>query len=134
MLRMHDIQRSHEIVTVALEAAQERGARRIERIHLIIGEMSLLDPDQVRFWVSELLRGTIGEGAQVEIEMRRARLRCSACGYEGEVEVVDDPIYHFTTMVPACPACAARDVEIVSGDECIIEGLIVEGPVGPGEP
>lgn len=125
---MHDIQRSHEIVKVVLEAARGRGAERIERINLVIGELSLLDPAQVRFWVGELLRGTIGEGAEVSIETRRPQVRCRACGYEGEVAVEDDPIYHFTSMVPACPACGAADVVIVSGNECMVESLTVEAP------
>lgn len=130
---MHDIQRAHDIVKVVLAAARERGAERVERINLAIGELTYLSPDQVRFWVGELLRGTIGEGAGVVIESRRPQLRCAACGYEGEVAVEDDPIYHFTTMVPACPECGSAQVEVISGNECIIESVTVTGPSAAGE-
>ena len=107
---MHDIQRSHEIVQVVLEAAREQGAERIERINLVIGELTFLSPDQVRFWVGELLKDTIGEGAEVVIETQRPKVRCRACGYEGEVAVEDDPIYHYSTMVPACPECGSTEM------------------------
>lgn len=129
---MHDIQRAHEIVKVALAAARERGAERIERIDLTIGELSLLDPDQVRFWVGELLRGTIGEGAQVVVQTRPAHLHCRACDYRGQVQVEDDPIYHLTTLVPSCPRCGASDVDLLSGNECIVESLSIEAPSGSG--
>ncbi|MCD6360805.1 MAG: hydrogenase maturation nickel metallochaperone HypA [Armatimonadetes bacterium] len=120
---MHDIQRSHEIVQVVLEAAREQGAERIERINLVIGELTFLSPDQVRFWVGELLKDTIGEGAEVVIETQRPKVRCRACGYEGEVAVEDDPIYHYSTMVPACPECGSTEIEVIAGDECVIESL-----------
>ena len=120
---MHDIQRAHEIVQVVLEAARQEGAERVERIDLVIGDLSFLSPDQIEFWVTELLRGTIGEGAEVAIETRRPQVHCADCGYEGEVAVEDDPIYHFTAMVPACPECGGAKVEVVSGNECIVESL-----------
>ena len=125
---MHDIQRSHEIVKVVLEAARREGAERIEQINLVIGELTFLSPDQIEFWIGELLRETIGEGAEVVIETRRPQVRCAECGYEGEVAVEDDPIYHFTSIVPACPRCGSAEVEVISGNECMIENVIASGP------
>jgi len=120
---MHDIQRAQGIVQVVLRAAQQEGAERIDRIDLSIGPLTFLSPDQLEFWVREMLKGTIGEGAEVVIETPPARIRCEQCGYEGEVEVADDPIYHFTTMAPACPKCGAMLVEVIGGRECVIESL-----------
>ncbi len=120
---MHDIERSHAIVKLVLEAARVEGATRIERVNLVIGELTFLSTDQIEFWVGELLRDTIGEGADVVVEERRPRVRCAECGYEGEVTVRDDPIYHFTGITPACPECGAAEVEVTAGRECMVESL-----------
>lgn len=120
---MHDIERSHAIVKTILEAAEEQGAQRIERVELVIGDLTFLSPDQIEFWVGELLRGTIGEGAEVVVESRAARIKCASCGREGEVDVKDDPFYHYTGVNPACPECGGSQVEIVAGRECMIQSL-----------
>jgi len=120
---MHDIERSHAIVKTILEAAEEQGAQRIERVELVIGDLTFLSPDQIEFWVGELLRGTIGEGAEIVVESRPACIKCATCGREGEVDVADDPFYHYTGVNPACPECEGSEVEIVSGTECLIQSL-----------
>ena len=120
---MHDIQRARGIVDVVLAAAEREGAERIDSIDLSIGALTFLSPDQLGFWVREMLKGTIGEGAQVVIETLPARLRCAECGFEGEAAIEDDPIYHFTTLTPGCPECGAAQVEIIGGRECVVESL-----------
>ena len=120
---MHDIERSHTIVKTILKAAEEQGARKIERVELVIGELTFLSPDQIEFWVGELLRNTIGEGAEIVVESRAARIKCAACGREGEVDVADDPFYHYTGVSPACPECGSSQVEVVAGRECMIQSL-----------
>ena len=120
---MHDVTMARSIVDTVLEAAQERGAEEVLEIDLVIGEMTMLSCDQMDFWVRELLRGTIGEGAEVTIEQQGPEVRCGQCGYEGPVEVSDDPIYHLMAFTPTCPECDATALEVVAGNECTIRNI-----------
>ena len=120
---MHDITMARSIVETVLEAAKEQGAEAILEIDLVIGELTLLSPDQMDFWVRELLHGTIGEGAEVSIEQRAPQVRCKQCGYEGAVEVSDDPIYHLMAFTPRCAECGSTDLEVIAGKECTIRNI-----------
>lgn len=120
---MHDITMARSIVDTVLEAAREQGAEAILEIDLVIGEFTLLSPEQVEFWMGELLRGTIGEGAEVSIEQRAPRVRCQECRYEGPTEVSDDPIYHLMAFTPTCPECGSTDLEVIAGKECTIRNI-----------
>jgi len=120
---MHDITMARSIVQTVLEAAQARQATAVQEIELVIGELTMLSPDQVEFWVRELLNGTIGQGAEVKVAVRGPEVRCAKCGYEGAVAVSDDPIYHLMAFTPACPECGAADLEIIAGNECMIRNI-----------
>ncbi len=127
---MHDIAAAQSIARSVLEAAGERHAERVERIRLALGAMTMLDPENLEFWLEQILRGTIAEGAEIEIERRPLTVRCAACGYEGEAPVPDDPIYHLMPYVPACPECGANGLAVLGGDECIVESIRVQAPGG----
>ncbi len=120
---MHDLTMARSIVDTVLEAAKERGAEEVLEIDLVIGALTLLSREQMDFWVRELLRGTIGEGAEVNIEQQAPEVRCKQCGYRGPVEVSDDPIYHLMAFTPTCPECGSTELEIVAGDECTIRNI-----------
>lgn len=130
---MHDIAAAQSIAQTVLEAAGAQGATRVQRIHLALGAMTMLDPEQLNFWLEQILRGTIAEGAEVAIERRPLTVRCAACGFEGPVEVPDDPIYHLMPFVPGCPACGGNELRVLGGSECIVESLRVTRPESAGD-
>lgn len=125
---MHDIAAAQSIAQTVLEVARAEGATRVERIHLALGAMTMLDPEQLSFWLEQILRGTIAEGAEVAIEHRPLTVRCAACGFEGPVETPEDPIYHLMPFVPDCPACGDNELRVLSGNECIVESMRVIRP------
>jgi len=122
---MHDVTAAQQIARQVLATAQEQGASRVERVSLALGAMTMLDPEALEFWVEQILRGTIAEGAQVQIAVRPLTVRCAACGFEGEAPVPDDPIYHLMPFIPACPECGAEGLEVLGGGECIVESIRV---------
>lgn len=122
---MHDVTAAQRIGATVLEAAEEQGAERVERIEIALGAMTMIDAENLAFWLEQVLRGTIAEGAGIEIEQLPLCARCRDCGYEGEVEVPDDPIYHLMPFVPACPECGSKELEVLGGDECVVRGIRV---------
>jgi Zn finger protein HypA/HybF involved in hydrogenase expression len=63
---MHELAAAQDVVKTALAAAQAEGAQRIVTIVLKIG--SLYGADQMRELIAVEAKGTIAEGARLDIE------------------------------------------------------------------
>ena len=119
---MHEFSIASEIVQNVLDAANKNKAKKILSIQLEIGELSLLNLEQVRFWIQELFRETAAEGAQVKIKEIKAHLRCHSCQYKGKEHIGDKDFFsHFTPL--ACPRCGSLEVEIEKGRECMLRKI-----------
>ncbi|MGD9496607.1 MAG: hydrogenase maturation nickel metallochaperone HypA [Armatimonadota bacterium] len=127
---MHDVTAAQSIAHAVLEAARGRSVTRVEQIRLTLGAMTMLDAEQLEFWLQQMLRGTIADGARIDIQQLPLTVRCPACGFEGELPVPDDPIYHLMPYVPACPRCDAEELEVVGGGECVVESIRVQTAEG----
>ena len=120
---MHDVTAAQRIASTVLEAAREQGAERVERVQIALGAMTMIDAEQLDFWLEQVLRGTLAEGAEIVIEQMPLRAVCRACRREGEVEVPEDPIYHLMPFVPCCPGCGAQELEVLGGAECVVRNI-----------
>jgi len=49
--------------------------------------------EQVTFWIDELFKGSVAEGAKVRVRTIRARVKCESCGYKGGI--ISDQQDHF---------------------------------------
>ncbi|MEM3575114.1 MAG: hydrogenase maturation nickel metallochaperone HypA [Candidatus Bathyarchaeia archaeon] len=124
---LHEFSTMQSIVEVALKAAKDSGAERILFIELGVGEMTLLNTEQLRFAFSVLSRGTIAEGASLGIEVIPCIIRCKGCGYSGRTgpPMGED---HFIPIIPRCPKCGSSELSIESGRECSIKRIRVRVP------
>ena len=114
--RMHEFSITESLLNLALEKAREAEAGKITRINLIVGDMSGVVGDCVRFYFDALSRDTIADGAELVFENRPTKLRCHRC----QIEFV--PQNHDWS----CPECREMAIEIVSGRECYMESIEVE--------
>jgi len=111
-----------QIIESVLKEAQNRGAKRVIEVHLILGSLTFLNPEQVRFWFKVLTKGTIMESSRLRIKRKEGTVRCDKCGYEGDFNYEDDPLYHVLIPTLLCPKCESI-VEIVEGKECTIKSI-----------
>ena len=72
-------------------------------------------PDSLEFYWGIVTRDGVCEGSVLEQEVIAARLECTACAREWEIEL---PVFR-------CPT-AAGDVRIAAGDELEVESIEVE--------
>lgn len=113
---MHEMALAQGILDVALSNASQHGAVKIGRIKLLVGEMTHVEPESLRFCFTALSAGSIAESAVVDIEVTPLRGRCRECNREFSVAG-----YCFI-----CPECRSSSVEIISGRELTVEHLEVE--------
>jgi hydrogenase nickel incorporation protein HypA/HybF len=85
-------------------------------VHITVGGLTHVEPENLKFWYAELTRGTRLAGTSLLVEKRPAMVRCRKCGWE--FAVVDNSFL--------CPTCGVADVRLASGGELILESIEVE--------
>jgi hydrogenase nickel incorporation protein HypA/HybF len=119
---VHEGSITTQIVESVLKEAKERKAKRVVEVQLVIGKLTFLNPEQVRFWYKVLTKDTIMQGSKLVVEESEGIVRCSNCGYEGDFKYVDDLALHALTPTLNCPKCNAV-VDIVGGKDCLIKNI-----------
>ena len=105
-----------------LREARARNAKEVSEVHLVIGELTFLGLEQVRFSYKVLTEGTMLENSRLFIETQEGVVRCGRCGYEGSFNYEDDPMYHVPIPTLQCPKCRGT-VDIIGGRECLIKSI-----------
>lgn len=111
---MHELQSTQNILRKLL--LQARDTERIKHIHLVIGEISELDPELIRKNWSELSTGTPAEHAQLHFRLIKAEVQCMACF--SRYHPVDGKIH--------CPYCGSYGAKVISGEEFDLESFELE--------
>jgi len=110
---MHELSIASAIVATAQKHA---GESPVSLVTVRAGRLRQVVPDSLEFYWDIVTRGTVCEGARLELEIVSAALACGACGHEWTLE---QP--HFR-----CPECAEGDVAVVSGNELEVESIEIE--------
>jgi len=119
---MHEFSMTSQIVESVLAEAKKRGAKRVLSIRLIIGKLTFLNIDQVRFAYKVLVENTIMEGSRLFIKEQDAVVECPSCDYKGDINYINDPAYHFKFPTLNCPRCG-KEVNVVGGREVTIKAV-----------
>jgi hydrogenase nickel incorporation protein HypA/HybF len=108
---MHELAITQSVVDAVVDRL---GATRVAAVHLVIGRVSGVDVDAVRFCFDLVAQGTPVEGARLEISQPAGRARCRGCGAEFGV---DD-------LLLLC-RCGSTDVELCQGQELTVRAVEV---------
>jgi hydrogenase nickel incorporation protein HypA/HybF len=113
------------IVKAVLEEAERHNAKNILEVHLVIGDFTFLNEEQVKFSYQLLIDDTILNDSKLFIERRQGLIQCELCNYRGPISYDESDITH--TLLPrfSCPICDGS-VKIVEGKECMIKTIKVE--------
>lgn len=104
---MHELSIAIELHR-ACRAAMEGGIGRLERADVVIGELSGVEPDLLRFAWESVCAESGDEGAALDIDWRPARQRCTVCGEIAERQP--------GSWLRLCPRCHLPLV-VEGGDE-----------------
>jgi hydrogenase nickel incorporation protein HypA/HybF len=113
---MHELSLIASAFEVIEAEAREHGAVRVTAVVLKVGAMSGAVPDLLESAFDTYKKGTLAEGARLEIVVVPVRLRCSDCAGEAVREEADF----------SCAGCGSRRVEIVEGRDIFIEKIELE--------
>ena len=110
---MHELAISSAVLESVLRHA---AGRRVSAVKLRVGHLRQVVPDSLDFYWGIVTRDGVCEGSVLEQEVIAARLECTACEREWEIEL---PVFR-------CPTCGGADVRVAAGDELEVESIEVE--------
>jgi hydrogenase nickel incorporation protein HypA/HybF len=113
---MHELAVTQSMVNLVLEEARKGNAHKVKKINLVLGELSGVVGDCVQFYFSLMSKDTIAEGATISFSTVATQAKCRQCAKVFEVKDSDW----------VCPECRSVSVEIVAGNELIVESIEVE--------
>jgi hydrogenase nickel incorporation protein HypA/HybF len=110
---VHELAVTQSILDIALKSAPEC---QVKGITIVLGELSGIVEDSVRFCFEVVAADTPAKGAFLSFHKVAAHLRCTKCAFEFKL---DDGDW-------ACPQCGHLGGEVIQGRECYIESIDVE--------
>jgi hydrogenase nickel incorporation protein HypA/HybF len=123
---MHEFSISSEIVRTVLDTAEKNHGKKVLSVQLEIGELTLLNVEQITFWVQELLKGSIAENANIKVKKIKARVSCEDCGYRGTGKLKQEDTFNHSVL-PHCPQCHSFQIKVEKGQECNLRKIRVIG-------
>lgn len=113
---MHEMSLAESMLQIIEESARTRNFRRVRTVVLEIGRFAAVEPDAMRFCFAAVTRGSIADGAQLEIIETPGEGRCIACGRTVALQ----------EQYGLCPECGSAQIEIVAGSQMRVKNLEVE--------
>ncbi len=113
---MHEMALTESIVEIVADEARKQGFGRVRVVRLQVGAMAHVEPEALHFCFDAVSRGTVAEGATLQIVRLPGEGWCLDCGKTVPLE----------ERFGACPECGRRHVQMTSGDELGIEELEVD--------
>lgn len=113
---MHEMSLAEGVLQVIEDYARKEGYSRVKSVKLEIGRLSGAEPEAMRFCFDAVVRGTLADGAALEIVETEGSGWCLACGKTVPVAARYDP----------CPECGGYQVQATGGMEMRVKELEVE--------
>jgi hydrogenase nickel incorporation protein HypA/HybF len=110
---MHELAIAESVVRIASDHAR---GRRVTAVQVAAGHLRQIVPDALAFAFELVALGTPVEGARLELREVPAQVRCRACG--ADTQQAGFPL--------ACRGCGGFDVEVIAGEELLVEELEIE--------
>lgn len=113
---MHEMSIAQSALDIILQESQNHKVNRVISVALKVGELSAVETKSLRFCFELLTKGTLAEGARLDIERVEVTCRCQDCGSNFTVQ----------DLMFSCPSCKSNRVEMLSGRELSIESFEAE--------
>ena len=104
------------MLQILQDHAQSQGFTQVKTVWLEIGVLSGVDPQAMRFGFDAVMKGSLAEGAALEIIELPGQAWCLPCSKPVAVKARYD----------ACPECGSSQLQVTGGDEMRIKELEVE--------
>ena len=128
---MHELSIASGLIEKLLEFSEQHPERAILEVRLEIGELSHVDPEQLRFCYESISKETPLDGSILTIPTVLAIVSCPHCTYRGRPDYWDEALAIAPVVTMRCPNCG-KAVDADQGHECAIKSLrLIETQIAP---
>lgn len=113
---MHEYPITEQIIKICEDHCRQAKANKVTKVNLVIGDYSGYVGDSVQMYFDIISQGTLCDGALVEIQHIKPKLRCSECG----------ELFYKKPLSFECPHCGGEGGPTDIGKEFYIESIEVE--------
>ena len=110
---MHELSVTENILEIALRHAKSANAIKITDLYLVIGDLSSIIDDSVKFYWDIISKDTIAENSSLHFKRIHTTLNCRECNFE----------YQADKNALICPNCGGTNVSIISGNEFYLDSI-----------
>ena len=110
---MHEMSLCEGIRDVIEDQARQHNVQKIARVRLEIGRFAGVEKPALAFAFDVVMRGSVAEGATLEMIELPGKAMCFDCGSDVQLE----------NRLDACPACGGGKLVPTGGDEMRIKDL-----------
>jgi hydrogenase nickel incorporation protein HypA/HybF len=116
---MHELPITESILNIVISYAEKNAVKKVIAINLRVGRLSDLEDEWIQRYFDYLSKGTVAEGAKLNIERTPIKLECNSCSTSYEVEISN-------MSETNCPGCGKNDSKLISGREYYIKDMEVQ--------
>ena len=113
---MHEMGLIGGVLKIVEEEANKNKVKKVLSIKIEMGEYSGVVENILREYFEIAAKGTVCEGAKLDLDKKPAIMECKECGWQGEVE-------HLNIV---CGKCGSENLKMISGRQFKVESLEVE--------
>jgi len=113
---MHELSLAQGVLDIIEEQARRQRFSRVTAVRLEIGALAGVESEAMRFCFDAVTRGSLAEGAALEILATPGAAWCMRCG---ETVPVED-------RTSACPRCGGYELQVNGGTHLRVHDLEVE--------
>lgn len=113
---MHELSIATDLVNAALRTAEENHAKKVLSVTVEVGELAMVNPEQLEFMYGILVEDNILNGSRLNIVKVPAVADCDNCGYKGPVE---------DKFACTCPKCSLT-LRIKEGRDICLKNMELE--------
>ena len=113
---MHELALSKSVLRIVEEEAAVHHFTRVKSIRLEIGALSCVEPEALNFSFDAVKRGTVADGAALEILVQPGEAWCWDCTQLATIARRGEP----------CPRCGGYRLDVRGGDAMRVKELEVE--------
>ncbi len=103
---MHEMSLAESVREIVEDTARAHSALRVSAVRLEIGALSHVEVEAMRFAFDVVMRGSVAEGARLEIEQPPGSAWCMHCSQQVAVAQRGEP----------CPHCGSHQLQVNGGD------------------
>lgn len=113
---MHEMTLMGGVFEVIEQTISQHNVKKVLQVKLKVGELTNAEPDALQMAFEAYAMNTICEGAELLVERVKVHARCRNCQQKFSVN----------GMFFLCPNCQDANIEVIQGEELLLESLEVE--------